>query len=193
MKRMRAECRGTYRVLLGGGIAFLAMASLFGALVLALPEEEPPDFLLPGAFFALALLCLGGYLLVTDPKWMLRRTRYGKALAALGDADELMAQIDQEALRMDYEAAMFALMPHWLVLYDSDPFSARWMGAVESLPIPRHQVKRLAFEKDSEEENSRYAVHVFLYSDFHLTVYAWERADIDALRAWGAVRETQDL
>ena len=188
VRRMRAEFRVTYRLLAGVGIAFLVLSSVFGALTLVLHEEGPLPLVVPGVFFATAMLCLGAYLRVTDPGWLVRHSCYGKALSALGEAEALMEQLDREALHMDYEAAMFALMPHWLVLYDP---SIR-TGGVESLPIPRHQVQRLAFERDTNEENSRFAVRVDLSSGVRFLVYAWGQADIEALRQWGATQEIHE-
>ena len=62
VRRMRAEFRVTYRLLAGVGIAFLVLSSVFAALTLVLHEEWPLPLVVPGVFFATAMLCLGAYL-----------------------------------------------------------------------------------------------------------------------------------
>ena len=62
---VNARLANGYRVnavLAGVGIALLVLSSVFGALTLVLHEEGPLPLVVPGVFFATAMLCLGAYL-----------------------------------------------------------------------------------------------------------------------------------
>ncbi len=193
--RMRAQCRTLFRPLIVLAVADLLFASLFGALWNVMDAgEDRTSLIFAGVMLALFLLEIGIYLVVSDKKWMLRHTLYGKILASLGNAEELAAEIDKEARRMAYEGRQFALLENWLMLYHRSFRSAWGTGAVETIPIRKNQVRRIIWEKESAEENTAYLVCVFTANDLHFTVSAEERADIQALRQWGAaLQERQDL
>ena len=193
--RMRAQCRTLFRPLIVLAAVNLLFASLFGALWKVMDAgEDRVSLIFAGVMLALFLLEIGIYLVVSDIKWMLRHTLYGKILAHLGNAEDLAAEIDKEARRMVYEGRQFALLENWLMLYHRSFRSAWGTGSVETLPIRKKQVRRITWEKESKEENAAYLVRVFTANDSQFTVSAEEQADIQALRQWGAaLQEKQEL
>ena len=192
--RMRAECQVVFQLLIGEAVMNLICAAVCGAMWKALGTgETKAPLIITGIFAALFLFVMGFYLVASDIKWMKKHTLYGKTLESLGGAEELMAEIDREAREMDYEGSRFALMRHWLVLYQWSSKTLLGGGVIRSLPIPRNHVQKIAWERDSAEENGGYLVHVFSVQGMRFTIYAWEQADIEALRSWGAVQEKQEI
>ena len=188
--RMRKECQSIYRLLLGEAVVLLIVSAVFGALwkVLDHGERQKPLTIL-GVFAALLLLLLGLYLLTSDPKWMLRHTLYGKTLMKLGEPEKLIQAIDLEAQSMDYECAAFALMAHWLVLYQC---ALPGNNRIQSRPIPSRHISRISWGKDREEENAGFWVRFVTTEGDEWEAFVWEIADIDALRQWGAIQEKKE-
>ena len=192
IKRMRKECQVIFRVLVGEAVLNLLFSAVFGALrkVLNNGESRTP-LIIAGVFLVLAVLLGGLYLVVSDPKWMMRHTAYGKELARLGNVEELIKEIDAEAEKMDYECARFALMRHWMVIYQWSNEAVAGTGAIRSIPVPSRQISRIAWAKDGNDENNGFLVHVYTVSGEEYEIFAWEQADIEALRQWGAIQEKE--
>lgn len=191
--RMRRECQTLFRRLLTQAVLNLVTAAVFGAMYRVLDiENTKAALIMTGVFVALSILLLGIYLVLSDSKWLLKHTEYGRRLERLGNAQTVMEEIDREALRMEYEGAQFALMEHWLVLYQWSARAVGSPGTVKSYPIPKQQVKRIAWARDTDQENGRYLVRVET-EDGMYEIIAWEQADIQALSQWGALQETRDV
>ena len=193
--RMRKECQGTYRLFLVIAVIFGIESAFFGAMWKVMDHAETGDaLLLICVFLGLSLFLMGGYFVVSDPKWMRKHTLYGKTLAKLGDAETLMREIDREAEAMLYECHSFALLKQWLVVYENASRRTRGFAAIESRPIPIDHLVRIAWSQDQHVENAGYWVQFEIAHDADVEVFVWEKADIEALRAWGAsIREKQYL
>lgn len=191
--RMRKECQTIYRMMLAEAVFSLVFSALCGALwkVLDDGETKAPLFF-TGVFLVLSLFLLGMYFVVSDEKWMIKHTVYGKTLLKLGDAETLIQDIDREAEAMDYECTAFAIMPHWLVLYQ--PSSLRKWGEVQiqSRPIPASSIVRIGWDRETQEENAGFFVHITTADGAVWRTLAWENADIEALQRWSALQEKKE-
>ena len=192
--RMRTECRVFYRLLVGESVVLLTTAAICGALWKAIDREASAEpLIMAGVLVALSVLLLGAYLVISDPKWMLRHTCFGKTLSQYGDSKALMAEIDQDAEKMDYECSGFALMRRWMVIYQCAPPSTFGAAQIRSFPIPKANIRRISWEKQSDEENAGFIVYVSAVDGTEYSVFIWEQADIRAIQAWSAVQETQTI
>ena len=189
---MRKECQVIFRLLISQAVLNLAFAAVCGALWKVLENEKAP-LIFTGVFLALFLFLIGSYLAVSDTKWMLKRTLYGKTLSSLGDAETLMGEIDKEAQGMEYECAAFALMDHWLVLYQPASPKTWGMAQIQSRPIPVHHIARIGWGRDTNEENGGFWVRLVTTDGEEWETFVWENADIEALRQWSAIREKKEL
>ena len=205
--RMRQERQPVFRFIISLAAACLAMAAVCGALWKVLDNcatRQPLIF--SGVFLMLFLFLMGFYLLESDAKQLMKKTVFGRALVDLEEkkgtngraldgkrnAGQIMAEIDEEAHHMLYECSRFALMPQWMVIY-------RWMPqpffrntTVASVPVMKRWIARIHWEKAERGENSEY--EVFLKVSWNPAPYkilVAEQADIEALRAWGAVQEQE--
>lgn len=187
ISRMRKECQMIYHLLLAEAVIMLIFCAVCGALWKVLYQTETKEPLIfTGVFLVLSLFLLGAYFLFSDEKWMLKHTLYGKTLTRLGDAPTLMREIDSEAKEMDYECASFALMRHWLVLYQSAMPQSR---KIQSRPIPINHLVRIGWRKETREDNAGFWVQIVTGDGQKWEVFVWENADIEALRQWGASQE----
>ncbi len=193
--RMRKECQGTFCLFLVTAVIFGLESAIFGAMWKVMDYAETEDtLLLICGFLGLSLFLLGGYFVVSDPKWMRKHTLYGKTLAGLGDAETLMREIDREAEAMLYECHSFALLKHWLVLYENASRRTWGFAHIESRPVPIYHLVRIAWSRDQKVENVGYWVQIETSQGQDYEMFVWEQADIEALRAWGAsIQEKQDL
>lgn len=188
--RMRKECQTSYRLLLAAAVAFLIYAAVCGALWKVLNDGETKDdsLIITGFFLVLSFFLLGGYFVMSDTKWMIRHTLYGKTLTGLGDAATLMAEIDKEAEAMDYECAGFALMSHWMVLYRGAR-QWKWGGVqIQSRPIPLNHIGRISWSRASDEDNAGFWVRIAAVNGAEYLLFVWEIADVEALRQWGEAK-----
>ncbi len=187
ISRMRKECQMIYHLLLAEAVIMLTFCAVCGALWKVLYQAEAKESLIfTGVSLVLSLFLLGTYFLVSDEKWMLKHTLYGKTLTRLGDARTLMREIDSEAEAMDYECASFALMRHWLVLYQiALPQSKR----IQSRPIPINHLVRIGWKRETREDNAGFWVRFVTGDGEEWETFVWETADIEALRQWGASQE----
>lgn len=187
ISRMRKECQIIYNLLLAEAVMLLVFCAVCGALWKVVYQAESKGALIvTGIFLVLPLFLLGAYFLFSDEKWMLKHTLYGKTLTRLGDAPTLMREIDSEAKEMDYECASFALMRHWLVLYQSALPQNR---KIQSRPIPINHLVRIAWRRETKEDNAGFWVRFVTSDGQEWETFVWEDADIEALRKWGASQE----
>ena len=191
--RMRTECRAYYRLILGESVVLLVTAALCGALWKALDHGSAAPLIMSGVLAALSAILLGAYLVISDPKWMLRHTCFGKTLSRYGEIEKLISEINRDAENMDYECSGFALMRRWMVIYQSAPLKTWGMAQICSCPIPKAYIQRISWEKETEEENAGYYVYVTAENGMQYSLFVWEQADIQALQAWSAVQETQAI
>ena len=190
---MRKECQTTYRLLLAVAVVFLIYAAVCGALWKVLNEGETKNdsLIFTGVFLALSFYLLGSYFVMSDTKWLIRHTLYGKTLTGLGDAPTLMGEIDKEAEAMDYECAGFALMAHWMVLYQDARQGKRGGVQIQSRPIPLSHIAGISWSRDSDEDNAGFWVRIAA-NGAEYPLFVWEIADVEALRQWGEAKTRQN-
>jgi hypothetical protein len=56
-----------------------------------------------------------------------------------------------------------------------------------------HHIARIGWGKDAGEENGGFWVRIVTADDAEWETFVWETADINALRAWGAAQEKQEI
>ena len=148
-RQMRAEYAEEltfFRTLLAAGFALTVI--LFWLLYGGKAQPQAQDALRFAALpVGTAALALGGYFVVSSNEWLLRRTPYGRAILALGDAGALLEQIDREALCGDFTGNT-ALLEHWLILYM--PCPGRRRARLCARPVPAADIRAVRFSRDSE-------------------------------------------
>ncbi len=202
LKRMRMERTVFFRLLIAAIVVNCLCAAVCGALWKVLDQAQTrAPLIFSGVFLTLSLFLSGVYLRESDINQLFKKTVFGRALVIYGDkkasggwtfdeprsSSELMAEIDEEALHMDYECVSFALMRHWAVFY------RYFNGNVYSMPVEKGWITRIWWEKADGGENSGFDVYVERAYDHPGSppgVYrVWEQADIEALRQWSASQE----
>ncbi|MBR1585908.1 MAG: hypothetical protein IJ662_10235 [Clostridia bacterium] len=184
VRRMRLERRAwllTFRFTI---TLFLIAAALCGAAAIHADAgyRKQDETLISALFLALALFSAGLYFLLTDEKQLLRRTRYGKALALWGDAKQLAQMIDRQAVGADAYEGRFLLLSDWIVLYQGGTGGR----PVVSLPIPRQGIQTLNVGPGTLSTGGELSI-VTRHGD-HFTQYLDDPRDILALAAWNRKR-----
>ena len=123
----------------------------------------------------------------------------------------IMDEIDRQALEMLYACSGFTLMEDWIVLHRRFSDSFHGKNTVYSLPIRRNDIRRIDWDRLENGENSAFVVRLWVYwvaspdlrkycgmirlwQESPYATHAFQQADIQALRAWGAsIREKQYL
>ena len=188
LRQMRREYRAVIRLPVMGLVALLLSSALLGAWGATVRDDLSQSrrvLFAVAAALCLGLLCAGLYLVFSDEKWLLRHTAYGRTLARLGDAKGLIRQIDDEALRADYDRS-FALFGHWLVLYLPHRTRLEPRG-FQALPVPRGDVRGMAVRpiKDGEYEMT------VLTRQGDYTLALWDRQELEAMRRWISAGRTE--
>ncbi len=202
LKRMRGERVVIFRLLIAAIVVNCLCAAVCGALWKVLDQGQTrAPLIFSGVFLTLALFVSGVYLRESDLNQLFKKKVFGRALVFFGDkkaghggfvfdeprsSRELMVEIDEEALHMDYECVSFALMRHWAVFY------RYFNGNVYSIPVEKRWITRIWWEKADGGENSGFDVYVERAYDHPGSpgVYrVWEQADIKALREWSVLQE----
>ena len=149
-RQMRKEYAGEWKLIRVFLLSFLALAViLFWIMYIRKADHTPWDVwffvCLP---LAVGVFVLGLSMVLGSEKRLLRRTPYGKALTALGDARRVMAMIDEEAR----EAAFLshaALMRHWLILLYPAPTKGD-PRRVCARPLPVREIDSVVFSREKK-------------------------------------------
>ena len=204
VRRMRAERQHLFRFIIALAVICLLLSAVCGALWKAFDGSERSPLIFTGVFLLLSLFLMGKYLVESDENRLIKKTVFGRALVIYGDkkhtygwefdekhgSRQLMDEIDEEALHMQYECSGFALTPNWAVLYASPPASGK--NTIYSLPVRKRWIKRIRWEQAGKEENSGFTVLIEVpWNASPYRIHACEQADIQALRAWSAAQEKQ--
>lgn len=148
---MQRECEGELRLIRTALLSlFIAAIAVIWIAYAGRKEPTPRDILLfAGLPVAAGGVLWGLYLTLTRDEWLIRHSRYGQALKALGDAPALIKQIDEEA-KTGRHIPHGALLHSFLILYLIDTASRR-PGKAYALPIPAKNIRRLALSRDAEK------------------------------------------
>ncbi len=148
LQQMRREYAGEWKLIRIFLLSFLALSVILcWILYIARKDHTLRDIW----FFAslplgVGLFVLGLSLVLGGENRLLRRTPYGKALSALGDARAAMAQIDAEAPGAAF-LSHAALMRHWLILYSAAP--TKWDPQRQcARPLPVKEIESVAFSRN---------------------------------------------
>ena len=184
-RQMRKEYRGVLNLLVYLIVLLLLLTAVYGAFVIAFPDQRAERMLLIAAVSGVAVLfCAGLYLVFTDTKRLLRKTPFGLALTRLGDPEALMVQIDESAKKRLERLGPLALLSDWLILHYPSPTRLDPLRSC-AVPIRRESVARLRLypEHDPDDPQKR---HIALETrdgavyDF----YVFQQSALDALRDW---------
>ena len=222
--RMRDEKKPVLRILVSCMVIYLVLAALAGALW-KIVQGDRTILMASASFFVCSLFSAGLYLFYTDEKRLLKNTMYGKTLRMYGEkreipdgmnrnkqgVQEIMDEIDREALDMVYACGGFALMRDWMVLYQRFSDSYHGKNVVYSLPIHKDDIQKIRWERMENAENSAFLVHLWvswepspelaeacrvarIWRASPYVTKACEQADIQALRQWSAsIQETWEV
>lgn len=187
-RQMRREYRAVLRFPAVCAVLTLLAAAVFGAWGVASGDggKWHEALMVCGVALCLCLACLGAYLLLSDKKWLLRHTLFGRALQAFdGGAAKLAPQLDDEARRrMRYEGNHFDLTENWLILYQRRPIRLD-PRRVCAYPIPKEDVQGVSLRQNQGREKAltlRTRRGQFSFS-------VWDQKEYVAILAWIGTQE----
>ncbi len=180
---MRREYRGMLRSCTGTAIVWLLIMAVFGAIMAAQHVEAKKLALLAGVNIAMVLLLLGVYLILSDVKWLLKKTPYGQALYSLGDPEKIMAEIDRDAEALCEHHGSFILLRNWLVLvlpggWNLEPFR------MCAYPIRQREITEIRLLSDTDPDDPEKRHIQITCQDGTEDFYVYQQQDLDALREW---------
>ena len=183
LRQMRREYRGMLRSCTGMAIIWLLAMAVFGAVMASQHVEAKKLTLLLGLNAAVVLALLGAYLILSDAKWLLKKTPYGQALYSLGEPEKIMAEIDRDAEAFCEHHGSFILLRNWLVLivpngWNLEPYR------MCAYPIRQRDITeiRLLSEVNPNDPEER---HIQLTcAEGSQDFYVYQQQDMDALREW---------
>lgn len=183
LRQMRREYRGMLRTCVGTAIVFMLCFALLGAISAVKHVEMKFVLILIGIDLFIALISLGAYLILSDPKWLLKKTPFGRALYTLGDPAAVMADIDRAAEDFYEHHGSFILLRGWLILLLPDGWQME-PYRMSGYPIQRGEIQEIRLLPDTspadpEERHVRLTCSAGT-EDFYL----YQQQDLDALRVW---------
>ena len=183
LRQMKREYRGLLRSLTGTAVLWLLITAIFGAIMAVRHVEEKVLLLTVGANVAVMLLLLGAYLVLSDTKWLLKKTPFGQALYSLGDPEKIMAEIDRDAEALCEHHGSFILLRNWLVLilpngWKLEPYR------MCAYPIRQGEIMeiRLLSENNPNDPEERHVQITCTEGTEDFFIY--QQQDLDALREW---------
>lgn len=191
VREMRREYRGVFRLLLGVFTVLMLCCAMLGAILTAKGAAEKTLLIASGGMGALTLVFLGVYLILSDPKRLMKKTPYGQALIRLGDPEKLMARIDEDARKRYEPHGSFTLLGRYLILY----LPNGWYYEPKRLcacPLPRDGIGAVhALPPDNPYDPQEFRV-CLTCTDAQYVIRCYQKQDLDALRAWiGEMEEAQ--
>lgn len=183
LRRMRKEYQGMLRTCTGTAVVLLLCFALLGAVSIALHVPTEQLLLLLGIGLVVLMMCFGAYLILSDPKWLLKKTPFGRALCALGEPGALMAEIDQAAEAFFEHHGSFILLRGWLVLLLPDGWAME-PYRLGGCPIRRGSVREILLLPDSDPNDPQERHVRFVWTEGTEQFYVYQQQDLDALRGW---------
>lgn len=188
MRCMRREYQGVLRLPRTLAVVSLLVCAFYGAVALVNEEARDIGILVTLTGLAICLGFVGVYFVLSDEKWLLRHTEFGRALALLGDAQQLRRQIDEEARAAVYGGDHFSLLKHWLILALPRADRLNPYG-VCFRPVPKMAIAHIYLEAEPEEPGE-FKIKIICHAAEY-EIFVWETKDIAALRAWMDVQEIE--
>ena len=191
-RQMRREYGGVLKNCWVGAVVWLLAGAFAGAVAVSRHAEEKQLLLLTGVFLVPPVLCLGLYLIFSDIRRLRKKTPYGQALRALGDPEEVQAEIDMSAQAQCTDYGSFILLKDFLIMryvngwrldprrVCARPFRRADIQAAQILPGRN--------ERDPEEKRIQLIV-----KDEPFEFVCYQLQDWEALRDWLKERERVNL
>lgn len=183
LRQMRREYRGLLRNCTGTAVIWLMSMAVFGAVMAVRDAETEKLLMLAGADGAILLALLGAYLILSDVKWLLKKTPYGQTLYTLGNPEEIMAEIDRDAEAFFEHHGSFILLRNWLVLilpngWNLEPYR------MCAYPIRQKEITEIRLLSDTDAEDPEKRHIQITCAEGTEDFYVYQQQDLDALREW---------
>lgn len=191
IRQMRKEYRGVVLACCVSAVALLLLSAILGAIVRSKHPESRAFVMLLGVQAFIAAAMAGLYLILTDGKRLIRQTPFGQALIRMGDAEQLIRDIDQSARKRMERHGAFTLLQDWLILEYACPW--RWeQKRTVARPVRRDQVLgvRTVSGKNPRDPEER-RLQIILSDETVFDLYLYQQQDMTALMSWLGERERQ--
>ena len=188
-REMRKEYRGVMRLYAGSAMLFLLAFACLSLVMRSREADIRLRLLLIGLDVVVVLALLGLHLILTDEKNLIKKTPFGVSLRDLGEAREIMRQIDESVKRRFDLYPSFALTDGWMIVF----YSRGWKyepRRVCARPIPKKDIRTAEIlPEDQRVDSGRMRFRLTLCDGSACDLYLYQRQELEDLRDWLNERE----